>query len=193
MSHIFIATDIFGYTQAIEQFKEYFVPLCDAVHIIDPYNAKSMDFQGEDQAYKVFNQMCGLENYAKVCMKELNVYLTEDIILIGFSMGASAFWKALGGRNDTKIKWFFGFYTSQVRHFLDAKPYVPCTLIFPESEKHFDVDVVIKKLDGNENIICLKTEYLHGFMNPLSINHHVNGSRIFQQFLESQVITLLEV
>lgn len=192
MSHIILATDIFGYTNAIETLKHRFESLGEAVHILDPYNAKQMNFHNENEAYATFIQTCGLENYAKMCQKALDDLCDEEVILIGFSMGASAIWKALDGRDDMQIKCFFGFYTSQIRHFLDAKLYIPCTLIFPESEKHFDVDVVIKKLNRHENITCIKTEYLHGFMNPFSINYTVNGSKNFHQFLENQVISLLE-
>jgi len=187
MSHILIATDIFGYTEAIEQLKKRFAPLCEAVHIIDPYDAKRMDFQDEDEAYEAFNQICGLENYAKMGMKALDAHSNENVILIGFSMGASAFWEVLDGRKDAKTKGFFGFYSSQIRHFLDAKVLVPCTLIFPTLEKHFDVDDVITELVKNKNVTCLKTAYLHGFMNPSSIHYHAKGYAEYCEWIEEKI------
>lgn len=187
MPHILIATDIFGYTSAIDQLKERLAPLCGAVHIIDPYGAKHMKFHDESEAYEAFTQLCGLENYAKACIKTLDALSNENVILIGFSMGASALWKALDGRKDVKIKSFFGFYSSQIRHFLDAKVHIPCTFVFPKYEKHFDVDAVIAQLLKHENITCLKTAYLHGFMNPLSLNYDAKGYREYCLLLEENI------
>lgn len=185
MPHILLATDIFGYTKAIETLKHRFESLGEVIHILDPYDAKQMNFHDEEQAYKSFNQLCGLESYAKACMQALDACSNEEMVIIGFSIGASAFWKALEGYENAKIKHFFGFYSSQIRHCLDAKVLVPCTLIFPQYEKHFDVDEVITKLIKHANITCLKTAYLHGFMNPLSVNYHANGYAEYCQRVEN--------
>lgn len=187
MLHILIATDIFGYTSAIDQLKERLTPLCEAVHIIDPYGAKRMEFQDEDEAYEAFNQLCGFESYAKACIKAIEALSNENVILIGFSMGASAMWKALDGLRNENIKAFYGFYSSQIRYFLDAKPLVPCTLIFPAYEKHFDVDEVITQLVKNENITCVKTVYLHGFMNSYSGNYNARGYEEYGQWLKDRL------
>lgn len=187
MPHILLTTDIFGYTKATEAFKYRLESICEAVHVIDPYDAKQMDFQNEDEAYEAFSRLCGLENYAKRCMKALDAHTNETLILIGFSMGASAFWNVLDGRESANVKSFFGFYSSQIRHFLDAKPRVPCTLIFPTFEKHFDVDEVIIKLAKQENITCVKTEYLHGFMNPLSVNYNAISYAEYCQWVEEKI------
>ncbi|NCD11444.1 MAG: hypothetical protein EOL93_02750 [Epsilonproteobacteria bacterium] len=184
---ILLATDIFGYTNAIETFKHRFESVCEEVHILDPYDATCMDFHDETEAYATFTQTCGLENYAKMCQKTLDAFCDEEVIIIGFSMGASAIWKALDGRKDAKIKGFFGFYASQIRYFLDANPHVPCTLIFPNSEKHFDVDALIKELVKHETVTCLKTAYLHGFMNPLSLHYDAKGYVEYCQFLEEAI------
>ncbi|MCD8477061.1 MAG: hypothetical protein LRY68_03355 [Sulfurospirillum sp.] len=107
MPHILLATDIFGYTNATEILKHRLESTSETVHIIDPYDAKPMDFHDENEAYEAFNQLCGLENYAKACIEALDALSNENIILIGFSMGASALWKALDGRKDKNIKAFF--------------------------------------------------------------------------------------
>lgn len=185
MPHILLATDIFGYTKAIEDLKQRLSFLCKDVHILDPYEAKCMDFHDENKAYEVFVQRCEFEHYAKLCVKALATLSNKAVILIGFSMGASAIWKALDGHKDKNIKAFYGFYASQIRHFLEVKPLIPCTLIFPKCEKHFDVDEVIAKLIHKEAITCIKSSYLHGFMNPLSLNYDANGYREYCRWLES--------
>lgn len=189
-NNILIVTDIFGYPNATEILKHRFESTCKTVHILDPYDAKPMNFHDEDEAYEAFNQLCGLENYAKACIEALDTLSNENIILIGFSMGASALWKALSGRKNAKIKHFFGFYASQIRHALEVKPHVPCTLIFPKYEKHFEVDTLIRELVKYENITCIKTEYLHGFMNPFSINYDAKAYAKHCQFLDEAIFAM---
>lgn len=184
---ILLATDIFGITDAVESLSKRLNVVCESVQILDPYGAKRMNFQDEDQAYEAFNQLCGLEAYATLCAKALEARLDEDLVMIGFSMGASAIWKALDGRTNVNIKSFYGFYSSQIRYFLDAKINVSCTLFFPKYEKHFDVDEVITQLVNHEKITCLKTEYLHGFMNPYSINYDAKGYEEYSRWIEEKL------
>lgn len=190
MPHILLATDIFGYTNAIETLKHRFESVCQTVHILDPYDAKRINFQDENEAYETFTQICGLENYATLCSNALDALSNETTILIGFSMGVSALWKALDGQKDAKIKGFYGFYASQIRHALEAKPHVPCTLIFPQSEKHFKVDALITELVKHENITCIKTQYLHGFMNPCSVNYDAKGYAEYCSFLDEAILAI---
>ena len=184
---ILLATDIFGITDAVESLSKRLNVVCESVQILDPYGAKRMNFQDEDQAYEAFNQLCGLEAYATLCAKALEARLDKDLVMIGFSMGASAIWKALDGRTNVNIKSFYGFYSSQIRYFLDAKINVSCTLVFPKCEKHFDVDEVITQLVSHEKITCLKTEYLHGFMNPYSINYDAKGYEEYSRWIEEKL------
>ena len=93
---ILLATDIFGITDAVESLSKRLNVVCESVQILDPYGAKRMNFQDEDQAYEAFNQLCGLEAYATLCAKALEARLDEDLVMIGFSMGASAIWKEIG-------------------------------------------------------------------------------------------------
>lgn len=188
MSHILIATDIFGKTNAVETLSERLSAVCERVHMLDPYDAKPMHFQGENEAYEVFNRLCGLENYAQICRKALDALSNEEVILIGFSMGSSALWKVLDGRHQGgKIKHFYGFYASQIRHFLDVNPLVPCTLVFPYSEPHFDVAELMSKLAIKEGLTCIKTAYLHGFMNPLSVNYNAMGYAEYCRWIEESI------
>jgi len=184
---VLLATDIFGKTNAVETFRERLNTVYERVLILDPYDAKQMSFQGENEAYEVFMQTCGFENYAKLCQKTLDVLRGEEVILIGFSMGASALWRVLDGRKEGTIKHFYGFYASQIRHFLDANPCVPCTLIFPDSEPHFDVEALMSKLATKESLTCIKTAYLHGFMNPLSVNYDAKGYAEYCRWIEESI------
>ncbi len=184
---ILLATDIFGYTNAIEALKHHFKFLRESVLILDPYDAKQMNFQNENEAYETFMQTCGLENYAKLCQKTLDALCDEEVILIGFSMGASALWRVLDGRKEGTIKHFYGFYASQIRHFVDVNPRVPCTLIFPNCEPHFDVEALMSKLATKESLTCIKTVYLHGFMNPLSVNYDAKGYAEYCKWLEEKM------
>lgn len=184
---ILLATDIFGITDAVKILSERLNSVCESVQIIDPYAGKQMNFYNEEEAYNTFNRLCGLENHITFCSQALDLHSCKEMILIGFSMGASSLWKALDGRTNPNIKGFYGFYTSQIRHFLDAKIHLPCTLVFPTHEKHFDVDNVIAILDQNEHVTCFKVAYLHGFMNPCSINYDTKGYEEYSRWIEEKI------
>lgn len=182
-----LAADIFGRTDALEVLAERLNAVCENVRILDPYAEKLMNFHNEEEAYETFNRLCGLERYAQACQKTLDVLSNEEIVLIGFSMGASALWKALDGRNGVKIKHFFGFYASQIRHMTELNVDVETTLLFPKSETHFDVDRLMQLLVPKQKITCLKTPYLHGFMNSMSVNYDSEGYHAYSRWLEEKL------
>lgn len=95
-------------------------------------------------------------------------------VVVGFSAGASAAWKSLGMLNNTNTVHFIGFYPSQIRYHLDVCPQFPVSLIFPAFESHFEIDEVIKSLSTKPKVYTLKTDFNHGFMNPLSSEYSAN-------------------
>jgi dienelactone hydrolase len=187
---IFLVTDIFGDTNAVETLTERLNTVCERVYILDPYDARQMNFRNEEEAYETFTQTCGLENYAQMCLKALEAFSNEEVVIIGFSMGASALWKALAGRKDLKIKHFFGFYASQIRHITELDVDVETTLLFPQSETHFDVDSLMQTLASKPHVTCVKTPYLHGFMNELSHHFNADGYTKYCQWLKNEISEL---
>ncbi|BAJ03708.1 conserved hypothetical protein [Shewanella violacea DSS12] len=130
------------------------------------------EFETEQSAYQMFMAQLGHLQYAQ-CVAAAIQDCDEEIILIGFSAGASAIFKALSdikqvNFNLGKIKHFIGFYPSQIRHYLALSPACTTSLIFPDAEVHFDVSAVILALAEHREVTCIRTNLNHGFMNSLS-------------------------
>ncbi|KPZ58573.1 dienelactone hydrolase family protein [Pseudoalteromonas sp. P1-7a] len=166
-----IVSDIYGLTAPFKR-------LLDNIQVtsvaIDPYNGQLQLIDSEKYYYNKFINDCGHDNYAA---KLLNVFnnLKEPATCIGFSAGASAAWRAQLLTGNPHLKKLIGFYPSQIRNHLDISAKVPCTFIFPHTEKHFNVDEVISALASKNQVTCNKTPFLHGFMNAYSANYDGNA------------------
>lgn len=163
-----VVSDIFGKTFALER-------LCraigDDVYIIDPYAGKYMDFQNEGQAYEFFMENMGLNSYCDLLNTRLEK-IQSPVILIGFSVGASAIWQISGSLSIEKVNRAVCFYGSQVRHMLKVNPSIEIEFLLPMYEPGFSVDGLESHLSDKKNVVLHRTPYLHGFMNELSMNYN---------------------
>jgi len=174
--HIVFVTDIFGQQTCLDEFIYSCRPV--TFSIIDPYQTRKLTFIDEAEAYQTFLTQCGHQTFAQLIAEKINL-LTQPSIVIGFSAGASAIWQALSEINNDFVEHFIGFYPSQIRHHLHLTPNVTTQLFFPAHEKHFSVDEVIQSLSKKPTVECIKTNYLHGFLNPLSLNFDQTSSQYF--------------
>jgi dienelactone hydrolase len=175
---VIITTDIFGTTPYIKQLAENLSAQALSVSVIDPYHNNEQHFTSEQQAYTAFTQQCGIEGYISLLRQALSD-VTQSCVIIGFSAGAASAWKALDGLKDHQIQHMLGFYPGQIRHYLDVTPSCPVTLVFPCSEAHFDLVAVIRQVEKIDAVVCYKTQYQHGFMNPSSLNFCATGATVF--------------
>ncbi len=175
---IIIVTDIFGETESTRSLQSMLSSKNSKATTISPYQSSKTNLKTENDAYQVFLDECGHEKYA-VLVQEMIDTVSEKLIIIGFSAGASAVWNAIGKLPEKSIKYFFGFYPAQIRNNLETIPVCPMTLVFPVKEQHFDLSIVVDLLSSFENIRCINTKYLHGFMNPLSTHYSESGSKKF--------------
>lgn len=157
----------------------------------DPLTDVSL-FADEQQAYQQFQLSGGIEKYTEKvahALQQIKVEKNQPIICIGFSAGASALWKvAAESSNADKLTHCIGFYPSQIRHSLELTPLCPFTLVFPESEKHFDVEAVIQHLVTKQNVELVQVELKHGYANPSSDNFNEVASSELTELL-AQVLT----
>ncbi|CAG36026.1 dienelactone hydrolase family protein [Desulfotalea psychrophila] len=178
MRKIFVS-DIFGRTPALEN-------LCRAVGsdigIVDPYAGKEMRFQTEQEAYDFFMANVGMNAYCDLLQSRLE-QTTIPIILVGFSVGASALWQISESLSCEKVKRVVCFYGSQIRHSTEINPSVVVEHFLPVHEAGFSVEEMANRLLGKENIILHNTTYLHGFMNELSKNYSKLGYRKYVELL----------
>jgi len=178
--HIVFVTDIFGQHAGLDEFIHSCKPA--TFSIIDPYQSARLTFTDEAQAYQTFLVLCGHQAYTQLIAEKIRQF-TQPCIIIAFSAGASATWQALSATNTELMKHFIGFYPSQIRHHLHLTPYVSTQLFFPVHEKHFSVDDVIQALSEKPTVQCIKTNYLHGFLNPLSLNFDQSSWQYFTEKL----------
>jgi len=187
---IIIVSDIFGQQQYLDDFARS-ITHTELVTIVDPYQTERLNFINEDQAYQTFIKQCGHDNYVNIILTALSQFSrTEPITIIAFSAGSSATWRVLAQIKQTKyyIKQFIGFYPSQIRHYLHLSPKVKTQLIFPKYENHFSVNDVIETLSLQTTVACIKTDYLHGFMNPLSINFNQQVKLLYLKKLQKIIL-----
>lgn len=179
-----IVADIFGRTKALEEISS---KLSGSVEILDPYNGRDMGFKDEAEAYAYFISAIGMNQYsAKV--KKIVQSFTEQINLIGFSVGASVIWQISTGEGFENITGATCFYGSQIRHSKTICPTFPIKLIFPTKEEHFSVLELISDLSGRKNVDIQQVEFLHGFMNRHSQNFNQAGHDQFMKILNEKRI-----
>ncbi len=61
--NLLIVSDIFGRTQALDNFAKYFAEKKIKTEILDPYNQQYLNFDNENEAYNSFQEEIGLKNY----------------------------------------------------------------------------------------------------------------------------------
>lgn len=187
MQNTIIVTDIFGKTPAVEKIS---AALPFKSTIFDPYQGIDMAFASEHLAYQYFSENVGVEKYSQLLREHL-LDIQQPFYLIGFSVGASAIWQLSAQKDLTNtdciipISSALGFYSSQIRHSIEIRPYFPIQLIFPIREQSFCVQTVIQTLENNDNLKLHKAPYLHGFMNSHSPNYHPQGYHYYLSILSN--------
>jgi len=167
MMKILLVTDVFGITPALNILAD----TLQVDEIIDPYAGRNRAFEDEAQAYLAFSTEVGFDDYFTLLQHRVLAY-TQPVIIIGFSVGASAIWRLSGSSQTGVIQRGICFYGSQIRNYSEIIPQFPVELIFPQYETHFDVCALQQKLLKKSQVKSKKIDYLHGFMNHYSTNYH---------------------
>lgn len=181
--NIVIVSDIFGVSAHLEEFKRALSVAGSSCRILDPYGGQPQLFSDEPSAYEAFISSCGHELYRDYVCDAINMS-KDRVCLLGFSAGASAAWSALDKLSNPEIvEQLIGFYPSQIRNQLDLTPSSKSLFIFPGAEPHFDLDEVISVLSKKPKVKCIKTDLIHGFMNPSSKSYALNEADIYKRLL----------
>lgn len=168
---IILISDIFGRTSALECLA---AEISQDALILDPYDSEFMDFKNEAAAYEYFSENVGLASYANK-LKQVLQEQGDEVLLIGFSVGASAIWNVSYDESISVVKKAICYYGSQIRNNVACSPRFPIEMVFPSMERHFSVDELIHQLSGKQNVSIRQVSYLHGFMNELSLNYDAKG------------------
>ncbi|WP_020583967.1 dienelactone hydrolase family protein [Endozoicomonas elysicola] len=174
-----IVSDIFGLTAALE---ELISLIPGNVELVDPYDGKNMGFTSESEAYNCFCSEVGLNAYTNKLAEKIAIS-DHQVSLLGFSVGASAIWKFSEKPAASRVSGAVGFYGSQIRHDSHIEPAFPMYLVFPKEEKHFAVSELIDVVEKKQHVELLRSDFLHGFMNPHSSNYHDSAFLYFLRAL----------
>lgn len=180
---IIIATDIFGKTPALEQLA---ATISENAVILEPYNGRHMDFDSEGEVYTYFTENVGLGCYGEL-VEEYVSSCSEKLLLIGFSIGASAIWNLSENRDLSNISEAICFYGSQIRNRTDVTPTFPIQMVFPKAERHFSVRQLIDQIENKKNVSVRQVPYFHGFMNEKSENFNLNGYEQGMEILAKKI------
>lgn len=179
--NLIAVTDIFGKTQCFEELLNDISPNYSSIEVVDPYNGERIDFRDEDEAYKHFLKVMGVEQYSKHLNQKLIGKENVEQLLLGFSVGASAVWLISETLKLHKKTKGVCFYSSQVRKYLHMEPKIGIDFFFSKSEPTYDINAVASRLSCKENVNCYETDYFHGFMNKKSPNFNQVG---YEKYLE---------
>lgn len=113
----------------------------------------------EEYSYKKFFTEVGIDEGLSLLEKIIGENVNSNIIIIGFSIGATLAWLK---STDKRVKMIIGFYGSRIRHYKNIIPTVPVRLFFCD-EKSFDVNSQIRELQEKNNIKIEKISGEHGF------------------------------
>jgi len=180
-----IVADIFGKTPAL-------LSLAKKIKVdtvIDPYEGKMIAFDDEAHAYQNFTDNVGFDVYADKLLSIVKAS-SDEISLIGFSVGASAIWQLseLASVEVTKrVQYAIGFYGSQIRHRTELSLNFDIQLVLPKTEQHFDVLALKHLLTHKPRVTAIQVEYLHGFMNFYSKNFNQAGYDDYVAILQSEL------
>lgn len=183
--HLIVVTDIFGKTKCLDEIVNHVSGAFTSVDVVDPYSGKEIDFSDETEAYEHFQNKMGLKKYSENLFDTLRGKENVQLTILGFSIGASAIWSLsnkLGLYQNAKA---IGFYSSQIRNYLEVEPKISIDLYFSKTETSYDVIEIMGKLSEKEEVACFKTEYCHGFMNKKSVNFDSKGYLEYLKILKN--------
>lgn len=179
---VLIITDIFGVTAAVLSLASSLQDEQTHVEVIDPYDGNEKLFVDDQSAYEAFLANCGHDSYFNKVQNTISSSI-DELVIIGFSAGASAAWRNMESNWQSKVLHFLGFYPGQIRHYLYITPKYPCTIVLPNREEHFSVSEVSSLLKEIDNVHCIHTEFGHGFMNPFSYHFSNAGADAFNKVI----------
>ena len=177
---LIVCSDIFGVTDSLKELVTRFLPDAQCI-FISPFDDPDKTFSDESKAYEQFQASGSVQTYADR-LASLVKNINKPVTVIGFSAGASAMWLAQA-LNKHQIERCLAFYPGQIRHYLSTRCEVTFDIVFPLTEKHFDVGAVIEHLSAHKNLSVHQCQFKHGFMNALSDNFDEVGYQSYGKYM----------
>ncbi|WP_397538493.1 dienelactone hydrolase family protein [Rummeliibacillus pycnus] len=164
---ILLLHEIYGINDHMKHYANYYADfdydvICpNLIKLESPFR-----YDDEHQAYLYFTDTIGFKSAAfetKKLIEELSSEY-EEIHIIGFSVGATVAWLCSELKEVDRIVCFYG---SRIRNYLELTPACPVLCIYGESEKSFDVTLLVNQLQKKRIESHIYTG-AHGFADPYS-------------------------
>ncbi|PID15665.1 hypothetical protein CSV63_07770 [Sporosarcina sp. P34] len=141
------------------------------------------DYSQEEVAYENFMQHDSFENNARK-VKELVVEMKDQyakVFILGFSVGATIAWLC---SEEKCVDGMVGYYGSRIRDYAGMNPACPTLLYFPNTEKSFNVNEMVVKLE-KPNVEVYLYDGQHGFSDPYAFAYNEELAHItFKQTID---------
>ena len=133
---IVFVSDIYGSGPALTSLVNDLALHCGQYQIVDPYHGQVRGFKDENTAYQAFQDSGGLDEYIAHIATIFNELNNDhgSLLVIAFSAGAAASFKALNHLPKQGCVQSILFYPGQIRHYLQDVCMHPTKIIFPKSE-----------------------------------------------------------
>lgn len=136
------------------------------------------EYNREEEAYQYFVNQVGfsyiVDEVGKILIKARESH--KNIILVGFSVGATAAW-ICSEKENTADK-VIGYYGSRIRDYQTLTPRCPTLLIFAKEEKKsLNVSELTTVLAEKKSVSVRVLEGKHGFSDPFSKNFNEQSQR----------------
>ncbi|REE70521.1 dienelactone hydrolase [Paenibacillus taihuensis] len=121
----------------------------------------------ESDAYAHFMQEVGFTAAAASARRLIAEIAPSyrQIILVGFSVGATIAWLL---SEEPAVHGIVGFYGSRIRNYMEVSPACEALLFFPQEEGSFNVDDLLAALRDKPLVEVHKFSGQHGFSDPYS-------------------------
>lgn len=136
------------------------------------------DYSQEEEAYAHFMGNVGFAKAREKIKDNIMAAVEreyEKIVVVGFSVGATAAWLC---STEPQVDGVAGYYGSRIRNHLDLQPQCPTLLFFPEEEKSFRVEELIPALSAKRQVEVHRLKGRHGFGDPFSPHYHEASARV---------------
>ncbi|MGG0655765.1 dienelactone hydrolase family protein [Rummeliibacillus pycnus] len=184
---IVLLHEIYGINDHIKYYANLFCEL-GCYDVVCPDLLKKdgpFTYDSEQLAYQFFTEKIGFEEAAtetKKLIEELSSEY-EKVHIVGFSIGATVAWLCSEMKEVDRIVCVYG---SRIRIYLEMSPACPVLCMYGETEKSFDVSLLVNQLEKKD----VETQLLtgtHGFANPYSKEFnresYIKANEIIKNFL----------
>ena len=165
---IIVATDLYGVTQALKD--RFLAHVKEEIIWLSPWETELNPYADEATAHQVFVANDGFTAYSHKIKKAIYLADSEQIRVIGFSVGATAAWLCLSEDNFKDKVEACLFYGSRIRNYLDRSPNCLTYTVWSEHEIAFEPAALLKDIEKLNIPAVIEPNSKHGFMNPVSKN-----------------------